>query len=141
MHFTYNAFVMRYYNLNGTLVVTLTTGLEVQYTLEMVEVDGWNYQKIHTAFTFDSPYFENNPAQKIPLTKQQATQLYLRFKAIESNYRNCCEIWWKSKHKVSESEIMQISIAKITESVFDLPQTVRVASFFWQKPLFAFALN
>jgi hypothetical protein len=43
--------------------------------------------------------------------------------------------------KVSESEIMQISITKITEGVFDLPQTVQVAWFFWQKPLFVFALN
>jgi hypothetical protein len=132
---------MKYYNFNGTLVVLLTTGLEVQYALETVEVGGSSYQKIYTAFTFDSPYFENNPARKIPLTKQQATQLYLRFKEVEYNYRNCCEIWWKGKRKISESEIMQVSIAKITEGVFDLPQTVRVASFFWQKPLFAFALN
>ena len=132
---------MKYYNFNGTLVVTLTAGLEVQFALEAVEVDGWTYQKIHTAFTFDSPYFEHNPALKIPLTKQQATQLYLRFRALESPYRNCCEIWWRGKRKMSDAEVMQISIANITESVFDLPQTVRVASFFWQKPLFAFALN
>jgi hypothetical protein len=132
---------MKYYNFNGTLVVLLTTGLEVQFALETVEVDGLAYQKIYAAFTFDSPYFENNPARKIPLTKQQATQLYLRFKEVEYNYRNCCEIWWKGKRKISDSEIMQISLTTITEGVFDLPKTVRVASFFWQKPLFAFALN
>jgi hypothetical protein len=132
---------MKYYNLNGTLVVTLTAGLEVQFALETVEVNGWTYQKIYAAFTFDSPYFKNDPTRKIPLTKHQATELYLRFRAVEYPYRNCCEIWWKSKRKASESEIMQISITKITEGVFDLPQTARVASFFWQKPLFAFALN
>jgi hypothetical protein len=60
---------------------------------------------------------------------------------VEYNYRNCCEIWWKGKRKISDAEVMQVAIAKITEGVFDLPQTVRVASFFWQKPLFAFALN
>jgi hypothetical protein len=132
---------MKYYNLNGTLVVTLTTGLEVQFALETVEIDGWVYQKLYAAFTFDSPYFEDNPALKIPLTKQQATQQYLRFRAIEYPYRNCCEIWWKNKRRASDSEIMQISITEITEGVFDLPKPVRVASFFWQKPLFAFALN
>jgi hypothetical protein len=132
---------MKYYNLNGTLVVTLTTGLEVQFALEAVEINGWMYQKLYAAFTFDSPYFENNPVKKIPLTKQQATHIYLRFREIEYAYRNCCEIWWKGNRKMSDSEIMETAVTQITEGVFDLPKTVRVTMFFWQKPLFAFALN
>jgi hypothetical protein len=56
----YNTFEMKYYNLNGTLVVMLTTGLEVQFALETMQINGWTYQKLYAAFTFDSPYFENN---------------------------------------------------------------------------------
>jgi hypothetical protein len=129
---------MKYYNLNGTLVVTLTTGLDLHYLLETVDVDGVHYERLYVNFTFDSPYFEDNPLKKIPLSRQQATRLYVQFLEREAVYRNCCEIWWKQNRELSEQRLIERGLQSITEHHFDVPKPVKVEQFFWRKPMFTF---
>jgi hypothetical protein len=132
---------MKYYNFNGSLVVELTAGLEVQCVLEKVEVEGSTFDKLYASFTFSSPYFQDNPLQKIPLSKQQATRLYLHFKEREYPYRNCCEIWWRLKKHCSDDHVMENALLTMTEMALDMPKTVKVERFFWQKVHFTFAYN
>ena len=106
-----------------------------------MEVEGYTYDKMYASFTFDSPYFQDNPLQKIPLSKQQATRLYLHFKEREYPYRNCCEIWWRVKKNYSDHHVMENALLTMTEMALDMPKTVKVERFFWQKVHFTFAYN
>ena len=134
---------MKYYNFNGTLIVYLTSGLSIQCVIQKIELDNRHFQRISADFFFinEVKKEESQASQLIPLSKQQATNQYVRFKETESTYRIACEIWWRSKINRKNEQIISDAFLKMVEMELNIPYPVKVEQYFWRKTHFAFALS
>ncbi len=135
---------MKYYNLNGTLIVDLAGGVAIQCTIEKIEVENRFFHRLIANFYYlKAKKTETSTAdlQIIPLSKQQAVNQYMRFKEAESLYRIACEIWWRSKQKRTEAQILSDVFISMVERELNIPYPVKVEQYFWRKTHFAFALS